>query len=41
MPPSLVAVIAALLMLGVVTTYLAAREKFPLIRRAALRIFRR
>jgi hypothetical protein len=41
MPASLVAAIIALLVLGVVTTYLAAREKLPLVRRAALRLFGR
>ena len=41
MPPSLVAAIAALLVLAVVTAYLAAREKFPQVRRVALRIFGR
>jgi hypothetical protein len=41
MPASLMAAIAALLVLGIVTTYLAAREKLPLIRRAALRLFGR
>lgn len=41
MPSSLVAAIAALLVLAVVTAYLAAREKLPVVRRAALRIFDR
>jgi hypothetical protein len=41
MPASLVAAIAALLVLAVVTAYLAAREKFPVMRRAALRVFGR
>jgi hypothetical protein len=41
MPASLVAAIAALLVLAVVTAYLAAREKFPVVRRGALRIFGR
>ena len=41
MPASLVAAIAALLLLAVVTAYLAAREKFPVVRRVALRVFGR
>jgi phage shock protein PspC (stress-responsive transcriptional regulator) len=41
MPPSLIATIAALLVLFVVTAYLAAREKFPQIRRVALRVLGR
>ena len=41
MPPSLVAAIAALVLLAVVTAYLAAREKVPFVRRVALRIFSR
>jgi hypothetical protein len=41
MPSSLVAAIAALLVLAVVTAYLAAREKFPVVRRVALRVFNR
>jgi hypothetical protein len=41
MPASLVTAIAALLVLAVVTAYLAAREKFTLVRRVALRIFGR
>jgi phage shock protein PspC (stress-responsive transcriptional regulator) len=41
MPPSLIAAIAALLILAVVTAYLGAREKFPLIQRVALRILGR
>jgi hypothetical protein len=41
MPASLVAAIAALLVLAVVTAYLAAREKFPVVQRVALRIFNR
>ena len=41
MPASLVTTIAALLLLAVVTAYLAAREKFPVVRRVALRIFKR
>jgi hypothetical protein len=41
MPPSLIAAIAALAVLGIVTTYLAAREKLPLVRRVALRVFGR
>ena len=40
-PASLVATIAALLVLAVVTAYLAAREKFPLVRRVALRVLGR
>jgi hypothetical protein len=41
MPASLIAAIVALSVLAVVTAYLAAREKFPVVRRAALRIFDR
>ena len=41
MPSSLVAAIAALLVLAVVTAYLAVREKFPGVRSAALRVFGR
>ena len=41
MPASLVTAIAALLMLAVVTAYLAAREKFPAVQRVALRVFGR
>ena len=41
MPASLVAAIVALLVLAVVTAYLAAREKFPVVRGAALRLFNR
>jgi hypothetical protein len=41
MPSSLIAAIAALLVLAVVTAYLAAREKFPGVRRVALRVFGR
>jgi hypothetical protein len=41
MPPALVATIAALLILAVVTAYLAAREKVPLVRRVALRVLGR
>jgi hypothetical protein len=41
MPASLVTAIAALLVLAVVTAYLAAREKFPVVRRVALRVFSR
>ena len=41
LPTSLVAAIAALLVLAVVTAYLAAREKLPLARRVALRILGR
>jgi hypothetical protein len=41
MPPSLITAMAALAVLAVVTTYLAAREKFGLLRRVALRIFGR
>ena len=41
MPASLVAAIVALLVLAVVTAYLAAREKFPVVRRVALRVFNR
>jgi hypothetical protein len=41
MPPSLIAAMAALLVLAVVTAYLGVREKFPFIRRVALRVFSR
>jgi phage shock protein PspC (stress-responsive transcriptional regulator) len=41
MPSSLVAAIVALLILAVVTAYLAAREKFPVVRRVALRVLGR
>jgi hypothetical protein len=41
MPASLVAAILALAVLAVVTAYLAAREKFPVVRRAALRVLGR
>jgi hypothetical protein len=41
MPASLVTAIVALLVLAIVTAYLAAREKFPVVRRAALRVFSR
>ena len=41
MPGPLLAAIAALLVLAVVTAYLAAREKFPVVRRVALRVFGR
>jgi hypothetical protein len=41
MPGSLIAAIAALLILAVVTAYLAARDKVPLVRRATLRVFGR
>jgi hypothetical protein len=41
MPASLITAIVALCVLAVVTTYLAAREKFPAVRRAALRVFGR
>jgi hypothetical protein len=41
MPASLVTAIAALLLLAVVTAYLTAREKFPVVRRVALRLFGR
>jgi hypothetical protein len=41
MPASLIAAMAALLLLAVVTAYLAAREKFPAVRRVALRVFGR
>jgi hypothetical protein len=41
MPASLVTAIVALLVLAVVTAYLAAREKFPAVRGAALRVFGR
>ena len=41
MPASLIAAIAALSILAVVTAYLAAREKFPQVQRVALRILGR
>jgi hypothetical protein len=41
MPTSLMLAIAALLILAAITAYLAVREKVPLVRRAALRIFGR
>jgi hypothetical protein len=41
MPMALVAAISALLILAVVTAYLAAREKVPLVRRVAQRILGR
>ena len=41
MPAPLITAIALLLALAGVTTYLAAREKFPALRRAALRVFDR
>jgi hypothetical protein len=41
MPAALVTAIAVLLVLAVVTTYLAAREKLPAVRRVALRVFSR
>ena len=41
MPTSLVIAIAALLILAVVTVYLSAREKFPYVRRVALRLLGR
>ena len=41
MPAPLVTAIAVLIALAAVTTYLAAREKFPALRRAALRVFGR
>jgi hypothetical protein len=41
MPASLTATIVALLVLAVVVAYLAAREKFPHVRRVALRILGR
>ncbi|MFL5896137.1 MAG: hypothetical protein ACJ76Z_13635 [Thermoleophilaceae bacterium] len=41
MPAPLLLAIAALALLAVVTAYLAAREKVPLVRRVALRIFSR
>ena len=41
MPAPLIAAIAALLVLAVATAYLAAREKFPVVRRVALRVFGR
>jgi hypothetical protein len=41
MPASLMAAIAALLVLAVVTAYLAVRAKLPLLRRVALRVLGR
>ena len=41
MPAALVSAIAVLLLLAVVTAYLAAREKFPAARDVALRVFGR
>jgi hypothetical protein len=41
MPAALITAIAALAVLAVVTAYLAAREKFLVVRRVALRIFGR
>jgi hypothetical protein len=41
MPMALILAIAALLILAVVTAYLAAREKVPLVRRVALRVLGR
>jgi hypothetical protein len=41
MPTSLVLAIAALVILAIVTAYLAAREKVPLVRRVALRVLGR
>ena len=41
MPTSLVATIAVLMVLAVVTGYLAVREKAPAVQRVASRIFRR
>src|SRR4051794_6828156 len=41
MPSSLVMTIVVLLLLGVVTAYLAAREKFPAVQRVASRFFPR
>lgn len=41
MPASLLLAIAALVILALVTAYLAAREKAPLVRRVALRLFNR
>jgi len=41
MPMSLVLAIAALLVLAAVNAYLAVREKFPLVRRVALRVLGR
>lgn len=41
MPAALIAAIAAMLILAVVTAYLAAREKVPLVRRVALRVLGR
>ena len=41
MPTSLALAIAALAILAVVTAFLAAREKFPRVRRAALRVLGR
>jgi hypothetical protein len=41
MPAALVATVAALVVVAAVTAYLAAREKFPLVRRVALRVLGR
>jgi hypothetical protein len=41
MPPSLLIAIVLLAALAVVTTFLAARDKFPALRSVTLRIFRR
>jgi hypothetical protein len=41
MPTSLLLAMAALILFALTTAYLGAREKFPLLRRAALRLFRR
>jgi len=41
MPTALVLAIVALVILALVTAYIAAREKAPLVRRVALRIFSR
>jgi phage shock protein PspC (stress-responsive transcriptional regulator) len=41
MPAPLIAAIVALLVLAAVTAYLAAREKVPLLKRAALRVLGR
>ena len=41
MPSPLIATIAVLLVLAVVTTYLAARDKFPAVQRVASRLFGR
>lgn len=41
MPSSLLMAIAALMVLAVVTAYLAAREKFPAVQRVASRFFNR